>query len=86
MSTNCLYAETLLKHKAAPCLTRKAAPGIRYQSLAFLGEAGRRHMKGLPPDMRSVLFISYRVWILYHGWGESTKYSVIQSWQRKEDG
>ena len=37
-------------------------------------------MKGLPPSMRSVLFIFLLgVRVLYHVWGESAKVSVVQS-------
>jgi hypothetical protein len=35
-------------------------------------------MKSLPPTMRLVLFIFLPgVWVLYHVWGESARYSVM---------
>jgi hypothetical protein len=52
-----LWVESIPNHKAAPCLTQKAAPGILLPKPTFLVQAGRGHNEDLPPDTWSVLFI-----------------------------
>jgi hypothetical protein len=60
-------------HKAAPCLTQKAAPGIlsepglpgHHRKVAYEGPTAR--------DAVGPFFFPTGTWVLYHVWGESAR-------------